>query len=173
MAARKRLVPNALIFLVFFLAFLGYLLTANGFAVDPATGSVSMEQYKYLHNLIEQPVLLVLLLLGVVAVLYGIGMTIVKDGFVKGIWYEGVGVVVVVTTLFLLAGWHNTAYYPSFADLQSSLTIRNSSSSTYTLEVMAYASLVIPFVLAYIFYAWRKLDFHKLDKEELKKGNHY
>ncbi|MDD7438498.1 MAG: cytochrome d ubiquinol oxidase subunit II [Bacteroidales bacterium] len=172
-AARKRLIPNALIFLVFFLAFLGFLLTTEGFAVDPATKTVTMEQYKYLHNLIQQPVLLALFLVGVVAVLYGIGMTIAKADFVKGIWYEGVGVVVVVTILFLLAGWNNTAYYPSFADLQSSLTIRNSSSSTYTLEVMAYASLVIPFVLAYIFYAWKKLDFHKFDKEEMKQGNHY
>lgn len=172
-AARKRLLPNAIIFLVFFLGFLGFLLTTEGFAVDPASGTVVMEKYKYLHNLIQQPVLLVLFLLGVVSVLYGIGMTIAKDSFVKGIWFEGVGVVVVVTILFLLAGWNNTAYYPSFADLQSSLTIRNSSSSPYTLGVMAYASLVIPFVLAYIFYAWKKLDFHKFNKEEMKKGNHY
>lgn len=172
-AARKRVLPNAAIFLVFFLAFLGYLLTAEGFAVNPDTKEVFMEQYKYLNNLLQQPVLLVLFLLGVVAVLYGIVMTVVKDGFTKGIWYEGIGVVVVVTILFLLAGWNHTSYYPSFGDLQSSLTIRNSSSSEYTLEVMAYASLVIPFVLAYIFYAWKKLDFHKFDKEEMTKGNHY
>lgn len=172
-AARKRLVPNAAIFLLFFLAFIGYLLTAKGFSVDPANGTVSMVQHKYLNNLLQQPILLVAFLLGVVGVLFGIVKTIIKEGFVKGIWYEGIGVVVVVTTLFLLAGWNNTAYYPSFADLQSSLTIRNSSSSPYTLEVMAYASLVIPFVLAYIFYAWKQLDFHKLDKDEMKKGNHY
>lgn len=172
-AARKRVLPNAAIFLVFFLAFLGYLLTAEGFAVNPDTKEVFMEQYKYLNNLLQQPVLLVLFLLGVVAVLYGIVMTVEKDGFTKGIWYEGIGVVVVVTILFLLAGWNYTSYYPSFGDLQSSLTIRNSSSSEYTLEVMAYASLVIPFVLAYIFYAWKKLDFHKFDKEEMTKGNHY
>lgn len=171
--ARKRLLANTAVFLVFFLAFLGFLLTTEGFAVNPDNGEIFMEKYKYLHNLIQQPVLLVLFLLGVVAVLYGIIMTIVKKSFTRGIWYEGVGVVVVVTILLLLAGWNNTAYYPSFADLQSSLTIRNSSSSEYTLMTMAYASLVIPFVLAYIFYAWKKLDFHKFNKEEMKEGNHY
>lgn len=171
--ARKRLLANTAVFLVFFLAFLGFLLTTEGFAVNPDNGEIFMEKYKYLHNLIQQPVLLVLFLLGVVTVLYGIIMTIVKKSFTRGIWYEGVGVVVVVTILLLLAGWNNTAYYPSFADLQSSLTIRNSSSSEYTLMTMAYASLVIPFVLAYIFYAWKKLDFHKFNKEEMKEGNHY
>ena len=172
-AARKRILPNAIIFLVFFLAFLGFLLTTQGFAVDPATGEVFMEKYKYLNNLLQQPVLLVVMLLGVVGVLAGILLTVFKPHFNKGIWYEGIGVVLVVTVLLLMAGWNNTAYYPTTADLQSSLTIRNSSSSQYTLEVMAYASLVIPFVLAYIFYAWRKLDFHKFDEEEMKKGNHY
>ncbi|BDE81404.1 cytochrome d ubiquinol oxidase subunit II [Porphyromonas somerae] len=172
-AARKRILPNAIIFLVFFLAFLGFLLTTQGFAVDPATGEVFMEKYKYLNNLLQQPVLLVVMLLGVVGVLAGILLTVFKPHFNKGIWYEGIGVVLVVTVLLLMAGWNNTAYYPTTADLQSSLTIRNSSSSQYTLEVMAYASLVIPFVLAYIFYAWRKLDFHKFDEEEMKNGNHY
>ncbi|MDO5017653.1 MAG: cytochrome d ubiquinol oxidase subunit II [Porphyromonas sp.] len=171
--ARKRLLPNAVIFLLFFLAFVGYLLTAKGFAVNPDDSTVYMEQYKYLHNLLAQPVLLVALLIGVVGVLYGIIKTVLRSDYNKGVWFEGIGVVIVVTVLLLLAGWNNTAYYPSVADLQSSLTIRNSSSSAYTLEVMAYASLVIPIVLAYIFYAWRKLDFHKFDAEEMKRGNHY
>lgn len=172
-SARKQVLPNAGIFLIFFLAFVGFLMTTEGFAVNPETGAVEMEKYKYLHNLIEQPVLLIAFLLGVVGALVGIILTIVKPNYNKGIWFHGVGVVVVVTVLLLLAGWNNTAYYPSFADLQSSLTIRNSSSSEYTLKTMAYASLVVPFVLAYIFYAWRKLDFHKFDKDEMKKGNHY
>ncbi len=171
--ARKKVLPNAAIFLVFFIAFVCFLLTTEGFAVHPETGEVYMEDYKYLHNFIQQPVLLILFLLGVVAVLVGIIMTIVKPNYNKGIWFHGVGVVVVVTVLLLIAGWNNTSYYPSFADLQSSLTIRNSSSSVYTLKTMMYASFVIPFVLAYIFYAWQKLDFHKFDKEELQKGNHY
>ena len=172
-AARKRLLPNALIFLVFLLTFLGYLMLGKGYAVHPETGEVYLQQYKYFFNLIQQPVLLVLLLIGVVGVLFGIGKTLFTPGYTKGIWFHGTGTVLAVMVLFLLAGWNNTAYYPSFGDLQSSLTIRNSSSSPFTLEVMSWVSLAIPFVLAYIFYAWRKIDFHKFDKDEMRKGNHY
>lgn len=172
-AARKRLLPNAVVFLVFLLAFLGYLMLGKGYAVNPDTGEVFMQQHKYFYNLIQQPVLLVLLLIGVVGVLFGIIKTLLTPGYTKGIWFHGVGTVLAVMVLFLLAGWNNTAYYPSFGDLQSSLTIRNSSSSPFTLEVMSWVSLAIPFVLAYIFYAWRKIDFHKFDKGEMKKGNHY
>lgn len=171
--ARKSLLPNAIIFLVFLLSFLGFLLTTDGFALNPETGEVYMEQYKYLNNLLQQPILLVCFLVGVVLVLYGIIGTLIQKNNNKGIWFHGIGVVMVVTVLFLLAGWNNTSYYPSTADLQSSLTIFNSSSSPYTLEVMAWVSLIIPFVLAYIAYSWRQLDFHKYDKEELSKGNHY
>lgn len=171
--ARKRLLPNVIAFLVFFLAFLVYLLLKDGFAVHPESGEVFMAPHKYWHNLIEQPYLLVALLLGVVLVLYGIFRTLFSDNFSKGIWFHGFGVVIAVTTLFLLAGWNHTAYYPSLADLQSSLTIVNSSSSPYTLEVMAWVSLIVPFVIAYIFHAWKKIDFHKFDKDEMKVGNHY
>lgn len=172
-STRKVILPNAVLFLVFFLSFLIYILLSKGYAVNPDNGEVFMEPYKYLHNLIHMPYLLVTLLIGVVLVLFGIGKSIFTEGYNKGIWFHGVGVVLTATTLFLCAGWGNTAYYPSFADLQSSLTIHNSSSSEYTLKVMSWVSVLIPFVLAYIFYAWRKLDFHKLNKEELNKGNHY
>lgn len=172
-AARKRLLPNVLIFLVALLAFLGFLLLTKGYSVNPETGEIFMEKGKYLNNLLQMPYLLVALLIGVFTVLYGIVKTLTSPNYNKGIWFHGVGTVIVVTVLFLLAGWGNTSYYPSYHDLQSSLTIRNSSSSMYTLEVMAWVSIAIPFVLAYIFYAWRKLDIHKFNKEEMKKGHHY
>lgn len=170
--ARKRVPVNAVLFLVTFLAFLVYVLLSKGYAVDPATGVVSLEPYKYWSNLVEQPWLLVALLVGVVLVLYGIGSTVFGKS-TKGIWYHGVGVVVTVTTLLLVAGWHDTAYYPSFGDLQSSLTIHNSSSSQYTLNTMMYVSFLIPFVLAYIVYVWRKMDFHKINREAMQTEDKY
>lgn len=171
--ARKRVPVNAICFLVTFLAFLIYVLLRDGYAVNPDTGEVFMQPYKYWLNLIEQPALLVALLVGVVLVLYGIGVTIFKKESTSGIWFHGVGVVIAVTTLLLLVGWHNTAYYPSFGDLQSSLTIQNSCSSQYTLNTMMYVSFLIPFVLAYIIYVWRKMDFHKINEAELQKGEGY
>lgn len=171
--ARKRVPANAICFLVTFLAFLFYVLLGKGFAVDPQTSEVYMEPYKYWHNLIQQPALLIALLIGVVLVLYGIGVTVFKKDSTKGIWFHGVGVVVTVTVIFLLAGWNNTSYYPSFGDLQSSLTIRNSSSSQYTLNTMMYVSFLIPFVLGYIIYVWRKMDFHKINESEMAKDEKY
>lgn len=169
---RKQLVPNALLFLFFFLAFLIRLMFSDGFAVDPTTGEVYMQPFKYLINLIEMPVILVVLLTGIVAVLFGIGKTVVSKKFSKGIWFCGAGTVLTVLSLFLIAGYNNTAYYPSSVDLQSSLTIFNSSSSLFTLKVMSYVSILVPFVLAYIFYAWRALDLHKIDSQEMSSGNH-
>lgn len=169
---RKQLVPNALLFLFFFLAFLIRLMFSDGFAVDPTTGEVYMQPFKYLINLIEMPVILVVLLTGIVAVLFGIGKTVVSKKFSKGIWFCGAGTVLTVLSLFLIAGYNNTAYYPSTVDLQSSLTIFNSSSSLFTLKVMSYVSILVPFVLAYIFYAWRALDLHKIDSQEMSSGNH-
>ena len=169
---RKQLVPNALLFLFFFLAFLIRLMFSDGFAVDPTTGEVYMQPFKYLINLIEMPVILVVLLTGIVAVLFGIGKTVVSKKFSKGIWFCGAGTVLTVLCLFLVAGYNNTAYYPSTVDLQSSLTIFNSSSSLFTLKVMSYVSILVPFVLAYIFYAWRALDLHKIDSQEMSSGNH-
>lgn len=161
------LLINALPFLVFFLAFLIWTLLADGFAVNKDTGVVSMEKYKYLHNLIQVPALLIFMLIGVVLVLYGIGRSVFKDTWKKGIWYAGTGTVITVTTLILVAAYNNTAYYPSTYDLQSSLTIFNSSSSYYTLKVMSVVSLLVPIVLAYIFYAWRALEKTETTIEEL------
>ncbi|KGN76273.1 cytochrome C oxidase assembly protein [Porphyromonas macacae] len=163
----RRLIKNAGAFLVFFVAYIGFLLTTKGFAVDPATGTVSMESFKYLNNFLQMPVVLALFLIGVVLVLFGIGKTVMNKNFIKGIWFEGTGVVLTVLALFLVAGWNNTSYYPSLHDLQSSLTIRNSSSSPFTLKAMSIVSLLIPFVLAYIFYAWRALDLRKITKQEM------
>ena len=170
--AHKSLLPNALIFVVLFVAYVIFLLTKEGWAVDPNTGIVSIEAYKYLHNFLAMPIVLILFLVGVLSVLAGIGITILKPSFRKGIWIEGVGVVLTVLALLLVAGWNNTAYYPSMADMQSSLTIVNSSSSFYTLRAMAYVSILIPFVLAYIFYAWRAIDIRKITRKEITTDDH-
>lgn len=165
---RKRLIPETALFLVFFLTFLIRLMVMNGFAVNPETQEVFMQPYKYLMNLIEMPAVLAVLLVGVILVLLGIIKTILSQTWRKGIWFAGTGTVLTVLALLLCAGWNNTAYYPSITDLQSSLTIQNSSSSQFTLKVMSYVSILVPFVLAYIFYAWRALDLHKIDAKEME-----
>ena len=160
---------------VFFLLFLVRLMLVDGFAVNPETQEVFMQPYKYFINLIEMPAVLAVLLVGVVLVLFGIIKTILSQTWRKGIWFAGTGTVLTVLALLLCAGWNNTAYYPSLTDLQSSLTLQNSSSSPFTLKVMSYVSILVPFVLAYIFYAWRALDLHKIDAEEMeqKDGHTY
>lgn len=158
MKSRKRLLPESIAFLVFFLAFLIHLLVADGFAVNPDTQEIFMQPYKYALNLLEMPYVTGILLIGVVLVLWGIGKTYLSSAYRKGIWFSGSGTVLTVLALLLCAGWNHTAYYPSLADLQSSLTIQNSCSSPFTLKVMSYVSILIPFVLAYIFYAWRAID---------------
>ncbi len=170
--ARKSLGVDTIFFLAFFLTWLVHLLIADGFAVDPATGVVSMETFKYLHNVMALPLVTIVLLAGVVLVLYGIFWTLVKTAFRRGIWFVGTGTVLTVTALLLLAGYNNTAYYPSVADLQSSLTLANSCSSEFTLTTMFYVSLLVPFVLAYIFYTWRKIDSKSIDAEEIKNDEH-
>ena len=167
--ARVRLMGSTIAFLILFVSYLVHLLLKDGYAYDPVTGIISIEPYKYLNNFLEMWYLLVLLLIGVVLVLYGIIRAIVNSKLSnsKSIWPVGIGVVLTVLALLLCAGWNNTAYYPSTADLQSSLTIANSCSSEFTLTTMAYVSLLIPFVLAYIVVAWRKIDSKKLDKEEI------
>lgn len=164
---RKRLIPEAALFLVFFLVFVIRLMLVNGFAVNPETNEVFMQPNKYLLNLIEMPAVLAVLLVGVIAVLFGIGKSILVATWKKGIWFAGVGTVLTVLALLLCASWNNTAYYPSLVDLQSSLTLQNSSSSLFTLKTMSYVSILVPFVLAYIFYAWRALDLHKITAEEM------
>lgn len=170
--ARKHTLYNGVPFVVFFLAFLIWTLVSNGYAVDPTTKVVSMESMKYLNNFLAMPVVLVIFLIGVLLVLYGVFATILNPKFEKGIWFAGVGTVLTVTMLLLVAGYNNTAFYPSYVDLQSSLTIRNASSSYYTLFVMSIVSLLVPFVLGYIFYAWRALERKKLSLEDLKEDGH-
>ena len=171
---KKQLLLNAIPFLVFFLIFLIWTLLSSGFAVNPETGVVSMESYKYLHNLIQMPVVAVILLLGVALVLLGIirPLTCFEKCSTKGIWGAGLGTILTVFALLLLAGFNNTAYYPSTYDLQSSLTLKNSSSSQYTLMAMSYVSLLVPFVIAYIWVAWRSIDNQKIDMKELNNESH-
>lgn len=169
---RRQLLPEAATFLLFFLVFWIHWLISDGFAVNPTTAEVYMEPYKYLHNLLAMPAVLVAMLLGIVGVLCGIGLTLFKPGYRKGIWWSGIGTVMTVTALLLCAGWNNTAYYPSLAEMQDSLTLQNSSSSLFTLKVMSVVSLLIPFVLAYICYAWRALDLRKITIEEMEQGGH-
>ncbi len=168
-----RLIGAAVPFLVLFVAYLVHLLLKDGFAFDPETGVIFMEPYKYLHNFLSMWYLLILLLAGVVLVLFGIGKTIVSKDYVGGIWPAGIGTVLTVLALLLCSAWNNTAYYPSTADLQSSLTLQNSCSSEFTLRTMFYVSLLVPFVLAYIVYAWRAIDAKKLDKEEIRTDHAY
>ena len=169
---RRALWGNTALFLVFFLACVIRTLLADGYAVRPETGEVFMEPYKYLTNFLQMPVVLLVFLVGVVAVLWGIIRTLWKPAFDKGIWFAGAGTVLTVLALLLVAGYNNTAYYPSTHDLQSSLTLANSCSSQFTLKVMAYVSILVPFVLAYIFYAWRSIDNRKIDAKEMEEGGH-
>ena len=170
--SRKFVLYNGLPFVVFFLIFLIWTLISEGYAVDPITKDVYLEKMKYLNNFIEMPLVMVLFILGVVAVLYGITRTVFSADFKNGIWYSGAGTIVTVTMLLLIAGLNNTAYYPSSVDLQSSLTLQNSSSSEFTLSTMAVVSLLVPVVAAYIFYAWRALERKKLSLDDLNNDGH-
>ena len=168
--ARKQLLINTVLFLPFFLGFLAWILTKDGFAYD-ANGVVSLVPYKYAINLIEMPVVGALLLVGVLLVLVGIFQGAFTKS-IRGIFAYGVGVTLAVTALFLITGLNGTAFYPSFSDLSSSLTIKNASSSHYTLGVMAYVSLLVPVVLAYIFIVWRAIDSKKITQDEIKNDHH-
>ena len=179
--SRVRLIGNTVPFLILFVAYLVHLLVKDGYAYDQF-GRIMMEPYKYLNNFIDMWYLLILLLIGVVLVLWGIATEAfagkspvldVQQSFLKGIWPTGVGVVLVVLSLLLCAGWNDTAYYPSTADLQSSLTIQNSCSSEFTLSTMAIVSILVPFVLAYIVYAWWSIDKEKLDIQEITDDHAY
>ena len=168
---RKQLLVNTVLFLLFFLPFLIVTLVGEGYAVNEA-GVIVMEPMKYLSNLLAMWPLAIILLVGVVLLLFGIVKTVLKPEYVRGIWPAGIGVVFVVLVLFLIAGWNNTAYYPSTADLQSSLTLKNSSSSEFTLKAMFYVSFLVPFVLAYIVYAWRAIDKKAIDRKEIAEDDH-
>ena len=167
-----RLIGAAVPFLILFIAYFIHLMLKDGYAYTDE-GVVYMEPYKYLHNFIDMWYLLIILLIGVALVLYGIGKTVSSKNYVGGIWPAGIGTVLVVLALLLCSAWNHTAYYPSTADLQSSLTMTNSCSSEFTLRTMFYVSLLVPFVLAYIVYAWRAIDSKKLDKQEIQTDHAY
>ena len=160
--SHKFLLYNAIPFVVFFLAFVISIFLSKGFAVH-ADGTVDLEPYKYFFNLIEMPFIGILFVLGVLSVLFGIIYSLIKTAYRQGIWFSGVGTVVVVTMLLLITGYNNTAFYPSTADHQSSLTIFNASSSEFTLKAMSWASILVPIVLTYIFIAWRALEKKRTD----------
>lgn len=168
---KRQLLINAVPFVVFFLTFAVWLMLRDGYAVDPDSGIVTMEAFKYWHNLVQMPLVFILFLVGVVLVLGGIAWSLLKTTS-NGIWLSGIGTILVVLCLFFLAGFNNTAYYPSNYDLQSSLTIQNSSSSKFTLVTMSYVSLAVPFVIAYIVYAWKSINNRKIDEAEVtEKGD--
>ena len=169
--ASVRLIGAAVPFVLLFVAYLVHLLLMDGYAIN-ASELIYMEPNKYFNNFIDMWYLLVLLLTGVILVLFGIIYTVVSKRFIAGIWHAGFGVVFVVLALLLVAGYNNTAYYPSTADLQSSLTLANSCSSEFTLRTMFYVSLLVPFVLAYIVYAWRAIDKKKITKDEIQGDDH-
>ena len=169
---RKNLRTDTLAFLILFLAFVIRTLISNGFAVNPDTQVIYMEPYKYLNNFLKMPVVAALFIAGVIFVLWGIGKTIAHATYTKGIWFAGTGSIFTVLALLLTAGYNHTSYYPSTADLQSSLTLANSCSSEFTLKTMAYVSILVPFVLAYIVYAWRAIDNKQIDTKELKEDGH-
>lgn len=169
---RKFLLYNALPFVVFFLAFVIWTFLADGFAVNPETKEVFMSSHKYLMNLVDMPIIGVVFVVGVVLVLFGIIRSLLSDTYTCGVWFAGIGTVLTVCMLLLIAGYNNTAYYPSTSDLQSSLTIENSSSSEFTLTAMSYVSILVPFVLAYIIYAWNSLEKKKFKGEDLKGDGH-
>ena len=166
----RQLPWNALLFLLFFLPFLIRLMIKDGFSTS---SGITIESMKYLHNLLEMPILSALLLIGIVLVLFGIYKSSRNVQYRKGIWFTGTGTVLTVLVLLLIAGWNNTAYYPSNIDLQSSLTLANSCSSEFTLRTMAIVSLLIPFVLAYIVFAWRAIDRKRITQEEIEQGEAY
>ena len=169
---RRQLITDAVPFLIFFLAFVIRTLLKDGYAVNSDTQIIVMEPFKYFHNLVEMPLLLVLFLVGVACVLFGLVKSIISSVYTKGIWFAGVGTVLTVLVLLLMVGYNHTAYYPSTSDLQSSLTLANSCSSQFTLKTMAYVSILVPFVLAYIIYAWRAIDRKPITTEELEKDGH-
>lgn len=171
--SRRAVVTNTVPFLILFLAFLVRTLLKDGFAEDAATGAIVMEPMKYLTNLTTMWYVLVVLLAGVALVLTGIIRTVTSPLYIKGIWPAGIGTVLTVLALLLCAGWNSTAFYPSTADLQSSLTITNASSSEFTLRTMAIVSIFIPFVLAYIVYAWRAIDIREITKHEIENDEAY
>ena len=170
--ARKQVLVNGIVFVLFFLSFVAATLLATGYETNPLTGEVFTRPYKYFYNLIEMPWVAGLFLVGVVLVLYALIRSVFGQHFSRGIWFSGIGTVLVVLSLFFIAGYNHTPYYPSVADMQSSLTICNSSSSLFTLKTMSVVSLLIPFVLAYIVYVWRAMDKKPITASEMESNEH-
>ncbi len=168
----RGILHNAIPFLLVLLLFLISLFLSSGFAVNPETGMVTTEKFKYLHNLLEMPLVALLFFAGAVLILFGIIRTLMVKTFTGGIWYSGMGTVLFAFSLLLIAGLNNTSYYPSNYNLQSSLTIVNSSSSKYTLVAMSYVSLFVPIVFGYIFYSWRQMNREKISSKELQNHTH-
>lgn len=169
--AQKKLIMNSLAFTVFFVFYVVTLLLSKGYAYDRVNDSVTLEKFKYLHNLLSMPLVLILFLSGVVSVLYGISTAIFRRSR-KGIWFSGAGTVMAVLALFLIAAFNGTAFYPSASDLNSSLAIDNASSSLFTLKVMMYVSFIVPFVIAYIWHAWKSINDRRITEEEMKMEGH-
>lgn len=167
---RKRIPYNAIPFVVFFLTFVIWLMFRDGYAINPDTSEVFMQPNKYFINFIEMPIVLILFISGLVLVLWGIGISIFKNSN-RGIWFSGSGSFITVLSLFLIVGYNNTAFYPSYYDIQSSITIANGSSSHFTLSVMSYVSLMIPIVVAYIWFAWRAINRHKMTRKEIESSD--
>jgi len=170
--SKKQLIYNSIPFVFFFISFSIWLLIRDGFAYDPNTKNVFIEPYKYFNNFMHMPLIAFMFIIGVILVLWGIIKSIIKQAYKHGIWFTGIGAILVVFSLFIIAGFNNTAYYPSTFNLQSSLTIENSSSSKYTLKIMSYVSLFIPVVITYIVFAWRAINKKQIDKDEFKTGFH-
>ena len=169
---RKSLLVSFTGFLVIFLFVVYNLFTMEGFAVIE-NGIITMQEGKYLTNIIDMPVVLVMFLIGAVLLVAGVVLTLIKHTFTRGIWPSAIGTVMAVMAIFMIAGYNGTAYYPSVADLQSSLTLANSCSSEFTLKTMAIVSLIIPFVVAYIAYFWHKMDKKQLTSEEMETSDKY
>jgi cytochrome d ubiquinol oxidase subunit II len=169
--SKRQLWYNAIPFVVFFLAFVISIFLSDGYSYLASSKQVYLEQFKYLKNLIEMPVVGFMFLTGVCLVLFGIAASLFSKTK-QGIWYSGCGTIITVFSLFLDVGFNNTAFYPSNFDFQSSITIENGSSSAYTLTVMSYVSMLVPFVAAYIIWAWRTINKKQIDEEELKEEGH-
>ncbi|HON18913.1 MAG TPA: cytochrome d ubiquinol oxidase subunit II [Salinivirgaceae bacterium] len=168
---KKHLIINAIPFLITFLSFFIWLLLRDGFALNPETQQVYLQPYKYLNNFLEMPLVAIIFLTGVVLVLFSLYKSIFSQCD-KSIWFGGLGTIFTVLSIFLVAGYNNTSFYPSTYDLSSSLTIYNASSSPYTLKVMSYVSLLVPFVVLYIWYAWKSINNKKIDEDEVKTESH-
>ena len=168
---RKALLRNAIPFLLFFLAFVAFMLFGKGYRADAVTGEITLVKHHYLHNLLGNIVILVFFAGGVVLVLYSLWLGIIR-GSRKAIWFAGSGTVPVVMALFFLAGYGETAFYPSSTDPDSSLTLAKASSSYFTLKTMMYVSFIIPAVVTYIWFAWRSINRKRITTEEMAGDDH-